>query len=163
VAWHRTGDFPRPEGTQGPQPVQISSPRKSAAKLLAGAVGVAAFVWVTMVLPSTSEGGQTASRFVARVGAGDYAGAHAMLSTQARERFDVGALEAALSPTLNGASGLDVNSISGGIGTVEGSEHCVDGWLEGIDGEPHFSVELVSEGDEWRIASWRMAHCRRRP
>lgn len=95
-----------------------------------------------------------------QLAAKDYDAAYDMLSSGRRGEMSRKQFEAQLPKELRSCTGISINGISGGVGTVVGSESCVDGYLDGVQG--HFAFDLVSEADgALAIDRWREGSCRR--
>jgi len=159
--WHELGTIEtiEPMGALADRPP--SSLAVATLKGIAGAVGLSLFVWVTAVLPSTSDSGQATRRFVDYLAADRHDEAYAMLSERRRAELPRERFEASLPEPLRDATGITINGISGGVGTVVGAETCVDGFLGGVEGYSGYAFELVTaeDGTE-RIDEWRSGQCR---
>ncbi len=160
--WLTSGTMPAPdvEGQPHKPPPRLLS---TCVKLVAGSAGMLAFLWLTLVLPATSDSGRVARDFVQAIADGDFAGAHAMLTNERQMKLSVAQFEAALSPTLKQATGFTVNGISGSVGVEDGATTCVDGWLDDVSDPSGYAFELVREGGEDHIESWREGACHRSP
>lgn len=158
--WKRTGVVPPPARTGAPHrpPPPAFAPT---AKVLAAVAGLLGFLWLTLVLPATSDSGLVARRFVDSIADKDFDAAHQLLSDDKQRALPRASFEAQLPAELRAARGLTVNSIAGGVGVAVGSTACVDGWLDGVPGRPLHAFELVGDGDSLRIAEFRPGSCRR--
>lgn len=160
VHWHQTGVGP----SQSHPTVQAHrepDTRKFLGGFAAATIGLVGFLWLTGVMPATSDSGRTVRGFVRHVGSGQLDEAYAMLSASARKRIPRAAFESRLSPALRGSTGFSVNGVSGSIGTIAGAESCVDGWLQG-ESNAGYAFELKSEEGTDKIVEWRAGACRRR-
>lgn len=155
-AWLRTGAVPAPPepGSALPKPS-----RWFAVRSLAASAAVLGFLWLTLVMPSTSDAGRAARRFVNHVFDRDFDAAHALLSARLRQSIPPGGLDASLPPQLKAATGFSVNAIGSGSGVVSGYSHCVDGYLEGVEGFSLYAFELVTEDGELRVDAWHAGQC----
>ncbi len=159
--WHTSGVLPPPQGPRDPQ----RAPRpthKLALTILAIVTALLGFLWLTLVMPARSDAGRIARAFVAHVRAGEYDAAYALLSTERKRSLGRDQFEATLPPKLRSASGFTVNSMSTGVGTVVGSETCIDGWLDDVSGYSGYAFDMIVESDALRIETYREGTCRKR-
>jgi hypothetical protein len=159
-AWFNHGTVP-PESSLPPMagPLQLGY-LSGTLKALALAAAMGVFVWLTVVLPNTSDAGRTTQQFIGALAKKDYAAAYKMMSAKRRKEMTRKQFEAQLPAELRNCTGININAVGGGCGTVVGAESCADGFVGGADGTSWFAFELVSEAEgRLAVSRWHEGQC----
>ena len=117
--------------------------------VIAGSIGLLAFLSLIAVSIGTSEASRVARSFVDAIAAKDFDAAYELLSTEKKRGLPREEFEASLPAKLRAATGFTVNAL--GIG---GETACVEGSLDGVDDAPRFVFHVHDDGDMERIADW---------
>jgi hypothetical protein len=150
---------PKAAGTPHRKPIGVFRPTLG---LLGASAVFLASTALALLLPARSESGRVVRAFVDHTAGGDLDSAYELLAERKRQQLSLQQFQATLPSKLRAASGFTVNGQSGGVGAGDGSETCLDGWLDDVDGYSGYRFDLVAEGDEQRIVSWQEGSCPRR-
>ena len=147
----------------GPPPVSGAARLvTSFATWLAMPAALSLFLWLGLVMPTTSAQGEAARTFLAHTRAGELDDAWAQLTPALQAAVAPARFAASLPAHLRDHDAVTVNGVSGGLG-LGGTSACVDGWVTSARGREGFVLFLEEHGGAWRIADYSGARGCRRP